>query len=325
MIELPEIHRNLTIEFVAGGSSTTAEVWALLLACRDGDLSLVQIMTQRNPALIACQYDYTSPLHLAVRDGRFAIVRYLVENGAFDPGYRSLPYKDSLLTIALERGYHDIHALLEQSLAHPRTHGWGGLVKSMDYGLSPLQEQFEDAVSQGDHREVESLLQQSPELAHNELAFWGEGVLMMSANRRDLRMIDILLECGASVPPVSKWGDRYYFKHYDVGKTLLENGMDAGHQNWRRTTLLHEMARLGDIQRAELLLQHGADINAVEEEYNATPLGFAARWGQAGMVSYLLERGADPSVAGASFATPTQWARTRKHADVETRLRNARK
>ena len=52
--------------------------------------------------------------------------------------------------------------------------------------------------------------------------------------------------------------------------------------NWQHTTLLHEMARLGEIRKATLLLDRGADIDAVDQEFQSTPLGFAARWGQRG-------------------------------------------
>ena len=48
--------------------------------------------------------------------------------------------------------------------------------------------------------------------------------------------------------------------------------------------------------KARLLLDHGADINTIDEEYRSTPLGCAARRGQKEMVELLLERGADPNL-----------------------------
>ena len=41
-----------------------------------------------------------------------------------------------------------------------------------------------------------------------------------------------------------------------------------------------QLCQEGDIPKARLLLDHGADINAVDEEYRSTPLGFAVRWGR---------------------------------------------
>ena len=88
--------------------------------------------------------------------------------------------------------------------------------------------------------------------------------------------------------------------------------------SWQHVTLLHDMAQKGDIAKARLLLDHGADINAVDEEYRSTPLGLAARWGQRKMAAFLLERGADPNKAGAAGSPPLAWAQKKGHVDVAT-------
>ncbi len=109
---------------------------------------------------------------------------------------------------------------------------------------------------------------------------------------------------GARVPNYSKWGARYYFKHYEIGAFLLENGMNPNHMNWRRFTLLHDMAFKGEVQKARLLLDHGADLNAIDEEYQSTPLGYAAHWGKREIVALLLQRNADLNKSGAPWSTP---------------------
>jgi ankyrin repeat protein len=93
--------------------------------------------------------------------------------------------------------------------------------------------------------------------------------------------------------------------------------------NWRRFTLLHDMAFIGDVRKTGLLLDHGADIDAVDEDYSSTPLGFAARWGRREVVTFLLGRGADPNKAGAPWARPLAWARKKGHADLEADLTHA--
>jgi ankyrin repeat protein len=143
----------------------------------------------------------------------------------------------------------------------------------------------------------------------------------MPAKDGDRQMLELLMRYGARVPDLSKWGARYYFKHYETAAFLLENGMNPNHMNWRRFTLLHDMAFTGDLQKARLLLDHGADIDAVDEEYRSTPLGYASRWGRKEMVAFLLERGADVNKSGAPWATPLAWARKKGHADIEADLR----
>jgi ankyrin repeat protein len=83
------------------------------------------------------------------------------------------------------------------------------------------------------------------------------------------------------------------------------------------------MAFTGDLQKARLLLDHGADIDAVDEEYRSTPLGYAARWGQREMAAFLLERGANVNKSGAPWATPLAWAQKKGYTDIEASLRQA--
>ena len=97
--------------------------------------------------------------------------------------------------------------------------------------------------------------------------------------------------------------------------------MDPNHMNWHRLTLLHHMAAEGEIGKARLLLDHGAAIDAIDEEYRSTPLGVAARRGQLAMVELLLARGADVDRAGMPWATPLAWAVRKGHDAVAARLR----
>ena len=133
----------------------------------------------------------------------------------------------------------------------------------------------------------------------------------------------MLLRLGATVPRVSKWAPYYYFKHEATAAFLLKHGMHPGHMNWHRFTLLHHMAAEGEEAKATLLLDHGANIDAIDDEYCSTPLGVAARRGQEALVALLLARGADVRAAGAPWAEPLVWAQRRGHAGVVEQLRRA--
>jgi ankyrin repeat protein len=80
------------------------------------------------------------------------------------------------------------------------------------------------------------------------------------------------------------------------------------------------MARKGALTKARLLLDRGADLDAIDDEFKSTPLAFAARWGQRKMVGLLLDRGADRRRAGADWAEPAAWARRRGHTAIEADL-----
>jgi uncharacterized protein len=322
MIPLAEMRETRPME-VHGGVSTTTDVWNMLAAAKDGDLGQITQLVEKCPALAHCQYDYTAPLHLAVREGHVETVQYLIGHEALDPGYKTHPFLEPLVTVAEDRGYDEIVRILEEGLNDPAlVHAWGDTGK-IDHGLDETQERFQELVDKGRYEDVETMLRERPDLAKNDLAFWGEGILCIPAKGADLRMIELLLSYGARVPDLSKWGERYYFRHYTPAKFLLENGMDPDHTNWHHTTLLQDKARLGDMDKVMLLLDHGADIDLIDEEFQSTALGFAVRWGQREMVNLLIEQGADVNRSGAPWATPLAWAKKKGHPGIETDLLQA--
>jgi hypothetical protein len=322
MIQPPEMKLDRPIK-VHGGTSSTADVWAMFTAARAGDLEQIKHLSQGQPALLTCMYDYTTPLHFAVLQGQTEAVKYLVQNGALGSDYLTHPFRDSLVTMAEDRGLTEIAGFLEVSLNDASLTRELGDTGGIDHGKDEIQKRFEERVDKSDHAGAEAILKEHPELACYEFAFWGEGIMAVPAKRADRRMLEILIGHGARVPKLSKWGARYYFKHYEIAKFLLDNGMDPDHMNWREFTLLHDMAFTGEVEKARLLLDHGADINAIDGEYSSTPLGYAARWGNKDMAALLLERGADPNQAGAPWARPLVWAEKRGHTGIASELKLA--
>ena len=323
MIQPLELKLNLSVKLSADVISTTSKLWNIILASRNGELDAVKKLVEECPELIYAQYNYTPPIHFAVREGHLDLVRYLLNNGAHDPAYKTYPFLDKLSTIAVDRGHLEIASLLEQYENDPSLCKFSGDNGEIIYDKADLEKEFQRAVNHNEIEKVKALLKTNPEFALDETASWSEGILMMPSNRNDRELIDLLLSYGARVPLMSKWGRAYYFKHYDMAAHLLEKGMNPNHKTWHHVTLLHDMAQEGNIPKAELLLRHGAAINPIEEEYQSTPLGMAARWGHLEMVKYLLRQGADPTMAGAIWSTPVTWARKKRYPEVELALVNA--
>jgi ankyrin repeat protein len=243
-------------------------------------------------------------LWIAVNDGNHEIVELLLARRA-DPNGEV----DSCGTPMFQSIYRKRTEIAELLRAH------GGLEHRND--RAPI----ERLIEQGKMDEAEKILRSNPHLLNVDDAGWGDGILAGPARAGRHDLLSLLIRLGARVPEVSKWAPYYYFKHEATAAFLLENGMDPNHMNWHRFTLLHHMAAEGEIAKAKLLLGHGAEIEPIDDEYRSTPLGVAARWGQSAMVRLLLERGADPSVAGAPWAKPLRWAELKGHAEVVGMLR----
>ncbi|MFC0513551.1 ankyrin repeat domain-containing protein [Mucilaginibacter angelicae] len=304
MIKPFELTLGLPMEIANKAISTTDKVWEILLASRNGDLTKVKALAHESPGLLYAQYNYTPPIHFAVREGHTALVEYLLVQGAHDPGYRTYPFREKLETLAEDRGFIPITNLLKDYTAHPERQRYSGENGRIFFERSELQTEFEKAVDRNDLEYTGLILKDSPGFAADPTYFWGEGILLFAAKRNHRDMADLLMAYGAKVPDVLKWTQKYYFEHPDGAAYMMQKGMNPNTMSWHHVTILHDMAIAGDISKAALLLKYGAEIDAVEEEYQSTPLGLAARWGNLEMAGYLLEQGANPKHAGADWATP---------------------
>ena len=300
--------------------STTTKVWNILVASKRGDLEAVKRIADECHELLFAQYNYTPPIHFAVREGHVELVKYLLYNGAHDPKYKIYPFQESLQTIANDRGYYDIEALLNEYAANSSLQKYKGDNGEILYDRTELQLEFQQAVDKNGYKKVEAILKEHPEFATDETYFWGEGILLFAAKVNNRKMMELLMSYGAKVPNVLKWAQFYYFERYDSAVFLMEKGMNPEVMSWHHVTLLHDMAQKGETQKAELLIKYGAAIDPVDEEYQSTPLGMAARWGQTEMAEYLISQGADPKKSGAPWSTPLAWARKKGHPEIENIL-----
>jgi uncharacterized protein len=276
-------------------------------AVRRGDLELARLLLERGADPNAPEEGAPRghALWLAVHDRRVDLVRMLLEYGA-DPNGE---VESSGRPIDQARQHPELFAML-------RAHGGSGEPRTAREKLAAL-------ISERRFDEVERMVRDSPALLDDEPWRDAEGILMGPAHAADHEMLALLLRLGARVPLVSKWAPYYYFKHEATATFLLRHGMDPNHMNWHRYTLLHHMASQGELGKARLLVEHGARIDAIDDEYRSTPLALAARRGQRDVAALLLDRGADPEAAGAPWATPVAWALKRGHADVANMIRAA--
>lgn len=320
MIQPNEMKNGLPMSLSNGVISTNTKVWDILVATRNGDLGSIKKMADECPELLYAQYNYTPPIHFAVREGHTELVRYLLSHGAHNPPYRIYPFQDTLETMAEDRGFDDILKQLREYAADHSIKKYSGDNGEIHYNRSQSEQEFEDAVHHEDISATTNILTHHPEYALDDTFFWGEGILTIPAQHKNFQLVTLLMEYGAKVPLILKWAQAYYFKFYESAAFMMEKGMYPNTMSWQQVTILHDMAQKGLIDKATLLLKYGAEINPIDDEYQSTPLGMAARWGHIDMVDLLLAHGADPNRSGAVWSAPLAWAETKGHTEIAARL-----
>jgi ankyrin repeat protein len=314
--------------------------YTIFIAALLGDEAFVRSSLDRDRSLAnfedTCRHRVLSA---AVRRGDAAMTRLLLDHGA-DPNLpeEGAPHGLSLWIAVNDRQQEIVRMLLARGAdpnAEVESSGTPMSQAARDSSLTAMlraaggreqtseRDQVGRLLEQGKLDEAERMLRDNLHWIHDDEAGWGDGILAGPAHDGRHDIIAMLMRLGARVPAVSKWAPEYYFKHEATAAFLLEQGMDPDHMTWHRFTLLHHMAAKGEVHKARLLLDHGATIDAIDDEYRSTPLGVAARRGQRAMVALLLERGADPSAGGAPWATPLAWAQSKGHPDIVEVLRTA--
>lgn len=82
--------------------------------------------------------------------------------------------------------------------------------------------------------------------------------------------------------------------HIEVMEVLLKNGADVNQETNAFHTPFMWAVRLGKQENVAILLAHNADINKVSNDVSA--LHIAAGSGNAGMIEFLLDKGADVNI-----------------------------
>lgn len=102
----------------------------------------------------------------------------------------------------------------------------------------------------------------------------------------------------------------------DLLHTQTEWGIAADGWYWPLgITPLHWAASTGNRPLAELLREHGADLD-IRDRSGSTPLARAAHMGQTELVRWLLEQGADPNLAAQNGQTSLHAAVIRNRTDI---------
>jgi len=233
-------------------------------------------------------------LYAAAANKHYEIAKLLLEHGA----YPNPPVESS--ADALSRAIsNDDEPMIELLCSH-------GAARSMEL-----------MAYDGDVRTAAAALAANPALANDVDA------LANAAGEGKEAFVRLLLRYQPDLP------QRVVFPGWIVaGKTrelnelLLAHGMNVSQRDWLGITPLHQLARKGDVETAEWFIDHGAELDARDDDICSTSLGWAAKFGQMAIVKLLLNRGARPNLPDdPPWATPLAWATRRGHAEIAESLK----
>ncbi|MES1261220.1 MAG: ankyrin repeat domain-containing protein [Acidobacteriota bacterium] len=172
-----------------------ATVQRLVGYVRAGDHAQVRAMLQVRPELadMAMSYgDERRPLHYAVMDRLPEMTRLLMRHGA-DARKGIHPHRDATtaLTLAVERGYHEIVTIMQEEEQRRRE-----AMSASGAGVSSAQDDVSDAIAQGDESRAMAILQTSASLIHaGDRDGWTP--LHVAAAVRSPALVEWLLQHGA--------------------------------------------------------------------------------------------------------------------------------
>jgi ankyrin len=153
-----------------------------------------------------------------------------------------------------------------------------------------------DAVKSGDKAAALALIDRRADVNAPEAD--GTTALHWAVHQNDLDLVQRLLRAGAKANAVNDYGaspmsEAATAASPEMLAALLEAGADVESPNPDGQTSLMIVARTGRVDAAQMLLRHGARVNAVEKWRGQTALMWAAAQGQADMVKTLVAAGAD--------------------------------
>src|SRR5258708_6794726 len=176
----------------------------------------------------------------------------------------------------------------------------------------PTQEVINEfvGVSHGNFARVKELLEQYPTLVHAQ-ATWGETPLGAAAQTGQREIAEYLLSRGAALDICTA----AMLGMTDQVAAMLQADPGQAHALGAHDIPVIYYPTLHSYKEiAELLLAHGADINAGEGK--ETALHGAAGFGQTAMVEWLLGQGAEGNPKGLNGKTPLRVAMDNGHKDI---------
>lgn len=252
-------------------------------------------------ALAACDSGNTPGDKLldAAAKGNLETVKTLVKQGV-DVNYQNGGFLSTEQTPCMKAAKNGHLAVLKYLISQG-----ADFHKATSGGENPLT-----IAAENNHAEVVTYLLDTGENINYQDSNYGKSALHHAAQNNNVQLIKELMKRKADITLRDKRSNTpftiaVFYKKADAARYFLKSGIDAnetGQYGQPAIILATQSAQSMEYsvfdenkKMLELLLKHGADINAQDSDGN-TCLIDAAQDGNFAMVRYLLTKGADPSI-----------------------------
>jgi len=306
-------------------------------AAWEGHLEMVKMLLQKGVEVNErCESDHACAIHFAAERGRLEIVRALADAGA-DLEAPDNDHQQSVLGWAVSMGSQPEVAQFLLARGVPHT--------------------IWTAVAMGDREAVKELVRRDPtcleaRMSRNE---FHRTPLLHAIERGRPEMVALLRKLGADPhardslelqvtggesaseegilaaletrPEQLTLGDALALRRFEEAERLLARDPDAIRPGGTLSHLFVYAVVRRDWEAAQWLLDRGGDVNAIAEVYGcpATALHFLVENDPADRIDWLLEHGADASIADGKYeADAVGWAEFFGKPELAAKLRAAR-
>ena len=261
------------------------------------------LVASANSAKFKYSKGWLTPLHQAVIQGKYEIVRYLVELAA-ENNY-DISSSSPLFCIPLYENFDVVRFLVES----------GAEINSKnEKGFTPLHK----AVQENNLDIVRYLVESGADI--NDKTSGGLTPLQEAVLKKNLDIVRYLVESGADINYRTSGGfillhDAVQQENLDIVRYLVESGADINYRTSSGFTSLHYAVQKKNLDIVRYLVESGADIKN-KTRSGLTPLQEAVLKGNLDIVRYLVESGADINYRTSGGYTLLQEAALMRNLDI---------
>jgi len=271
---------------------------------RAGDVERVKLLLSCGIDANAADYDKRTCLHLASSVGNLRVVQALLDHSV-DVNFADR-WGGTALGDAVREGHREVANLLIE-------HG-----AILGYDDATASEALTELARGGDLDKVKLLLlgKCNPDVTDYDK----RSCLNLAATTGNVHVVEALLDAGASINCVDRWGvtplaDAVREGHNKLATMLHERGGELMYDDSKAAAELCSLASIGDIERLQLMLQCGVSVDAADYDKRSC-IHVASSMGNVRVIEALIAHSSNTCLRDRWGRTPLAEAVREGHAKV---------